>query len=134
MTKKEASEIWPVLKAYAEGQDVEIFCKVADKPQSYWHIISEVKVNEGYDFPYRVKPLKSNVANNVEKPKMIFPEFPESFIPYGVEQNTEKMISWVEEMISIAIQNPDIKSVIARNIFDEVHYAGHIEGSVTEQW
>lgn len=134
MTKEDAAKIWPVLKAFAEGQDVEIFCKKANESKSRWHLTSEVRVNEGYDFPYRVKPLKSNVANNVEKPKIVFPEFPESFISYGVEQNTEKMISWVEEMISLAIQNPDIKSSIARNIFDEVHYAGHIEGSVTEQW
>jgi len=64
---------------------------------------------------------------------MIYPEFPECDIEYGMEQNIEKMIAWVEDMIDIARDRTDLKSRIAHIIFEEVHLAGYCEGKAAEE-
>ena len=55
MTREDASKIWPVLKAYAEGKSVEIHCAGGGNSEAHWMDADMVKVDEGCDFPYRVK-------------------------------------------------------------------------------
>ena len=64
---------------------------------------------------------------------MIFPDFPECKIECGIEENGEAMITWVEDMINIAIERYDLRSRIARDIFEEVHLAGYCEGTESER-
>lgn len=99
MTKEEAAEVYPVLKDYAEGQDVEIFCKVADKPQSYWHTTSEVRVriDEGWNFPYRVKP-RSEVKNLG-----------------GQKMDTSKILGIALELNELNESIETLKSIVERN-------------------
>jgi hypothetical protein len=64
---------------------------------------------------------------------MIYPKFPECKIKWGIEQNEDAMVAWVEDMISIAIEHSDLRSRIARDIFEEVHSAGYSEGAESER-
>jgi hypothetical protein len=51
---------------------------------------------------------------------MIYPEFPECKTECGIAQTEDAIASWVEEMINIAIEHPDLKSRVARGILEEI--------------
>ena len=63
MTREDASKIWPVLKAYAEGKPVEIHCAGGGNPEAHWMDTDTVRVDEGWAFPYRVKGDTSEKEN-----------------------------------------------------------------------
>ena len=76
MDRSRAAEVWPVLKAYAEGKPIEVYSRKMGSlwPENQWVPADTVYVNEEV-FPYRVKEVSSEeIEKKVKETEKTFKE------------------------------------------------------------